>query len=785
MNKKSLEKLEFYKILDEIKKRAISTAGKERIDEIEPFYNIEGVKRALEEVREAMTLYDHKGAPPFEGVYDVREGIEKAGKGGTLNPGQLMKISNILKSCEKFIKYLKTDEFEVVRLMDYAQGIKPLPFLVEAIDRAIIGENEISDRASSQLGQIRKKLKEKSSQVKERVGSLVRQYSKYMQDPLYTVRGDRYVLPIRAEHKASVQGLIHDTSSSGQTLFIEPISLVNLNNEIKDLMLKEKDEIDKILRELSLKVYENYEDIKRDGAIIYEFDMIFSKAKYSISNYHTVPSINEDGSFNLISARHPMIDEKKVVPSTIYLGKDFTSLIITGPNTGGKTVTLKTAGLLHLMALSGIPIPVNDNSSVAFFEEIYADIGDEQSIEQSLSTFSGHMTNIVKIMDRADDKSLVLFDELGAGTDPTEGAALAMAILETLRERNTRLIATTHYSELKAYALRTRGVENASVEFDVNSLKPTYRLLIGVPGKSNAFLISKRLGLSEEIIEKSKGLIEEDSLKFEDLIENLQSSSLKAKDDALKAQSIRRELELEKRTLEEKLSGIERMRENELEEARREARNILREVKEEADEILKLIRSGTASKGITRQELEEGRQRLRDTLEMLESKDKNPDKNGKYKKDKGELKVKVGEEYNHKGINQRVSVLTLPDDKGNLMVQAGIMKLSANVLDLVEDKKNKAERRREKRELNLNLRSVPSSIDLRGLDSIEATLKCDLYLDEAAMANLTEVTIIHGVGTGVLKQKINELLKKHPHVKKSRPGEYGEGGMGVTMVEVK
>lgn len=785
MNRKSMEKLEFPAILNFIKQRAASSAGQDLIDKIEPFKNIEEARRSLNETKEAMKLLELKGSPPFEGVYDVREAIFKAKKGGTLNPSQLLHISNVVKSASKFIKYLKTDEVEIVYLKEYSAGITPLPFLTDKIDMAIIGENEISDRASVKLSQIRRALKDKSSSVKDKIQSLVRSNSKYMQDTLYTIRGDRYVLPIKAEHKGHVPGLIHDQSSSGQTLFIEPMSLVNLNNEIKDLMLKEKEEIERILRELSNLVYENHEAVERNSDIVFTFDMIFSKGKYGISQYNTIPEINENGVFNLISARHPLIDEKKVVPSTIYLGENYTSLIITGPNTGGKTVTLKTSGLLHVMALSGIPIPALDNSSVAFFEEIYADIGDEQSIEQSLSTFSGHMTNIVKIMEKADENSLVLFDELGAGTDPTEGAALAMAILETLRNRGTKVIATTHYSELKAYALRTEGVENASVEFDVNTLRPTYKLLIGVPGKSNAFLISKRLGLTDDIIEKSKELITEDSLKFEDLIENLQTSNIKAKEDALKAQTLRRKLEEDKSQLDEKIKGIDKLRERELEEAKREARNILRQVKEEADEILKVLRQGGSQKGLTRQELEENRQKLRDTLELLEDSGKTKGKSKDSSSYESTLKVKIGEEYQHKGINQKVSVLTLPDNKGNLLVQAGIMKLNANVSDLSKDKTSKQEKRIQKREMNLNLKSVPLSIDLRGLDAVEAALRVDMYLDEAAMANLREVTIIHGVGTGVLKQKINEMLKRHPHVKKQRPGEYGEGGMGVTMVEVK
>jgi len=731
-------------------------------------------------------LLSVKGAPPFEGLYDVRDGISRAGKGSVLTPGVLLKIANVLRSSRLLIKYLRSEDISNNRLLDLASGITVLSALENDLTSAISGEDELYDNASPKLSNIRRTFKEKSSSVKDRIQSLVRSNSKYLQESLYTIRGDRYVLPVKAEHKASVPGLIHDQSSSGQTLFIEPMSLVTLNNELKELLLKDKAEVERILRELSTKVTDSYEAVKRNSDIVYEFDSIFAKAKYAEKTDSTRPEIKTTGTFELISARHPLIDEKKVVASTIYLGEKYTSLVITGPNTGGKTVTLKTVGLLHAMALSGILIPVNDGSHISFFNEIYADIGDEQSIEQSLSTFSSHMTNIVRIMEKADSESLVLFDELGAGTDPTEGAALAIAILEELRSRNTKVIATTHYSELKAYAMRTEGVDNASVEFDVDSLRPTYRLLIGVPGKSNAFLISKRLGLSDEIINKSRSLISEDSLKFEDLIENLQISNLSAKEDAQKSNTIRRELEEKQKELDDKLSKIDILREKQLEEAKREARSILRGVKEEADDILKTLRKLEMSgqTGNIRQELEDSRQRLRDTFDLLE--DNNDSEKVSKEIDSRILsKIKPGVEMFHEGIGQKVTVLSNPDSKGDVMVQAGIIKLSANAADLKVTKEMKSDVKKKKKEVSLNLKSVPLSIDLRGLDGEEAAMRTDRYLDEASMAGISEVTIIHGVGTGVLKRRISELLRNHPHVKKYRRGEYGEGGMGVTMVEVK
>lgn len=787
MNQKSLEKLEFNKIKEEIMKSAVSSAGQDLIAELHPFSNIVEARRALDEVEEALRLLSLKGAAPFEGVFDVREAISRAGKGSTLNPGALLRISNILRSARLFQRYVRAEEYPARELANLTAGITPLPQLEEEIANAISGEDEVSDRASGKLGALRRAIREKNASVKDKVQSLVRSNAKYLQESLYTVRGDRYVIPVKAEHKGSVPGLIHDQSSSGQTLYIEPLSLVNLNNEIRELMLKEKAEIERILRELSQKITDQYEAVRRDADIIYYLDSVFARAKYADRLEAMKPEIREDGTFHLISARHPLIERHKVVPSTIYIGEGFTSLVITGPNTGGKTVTLKTAGLLQVMALSGILIPVNEHSHVSFFGEIFADIGDEQSIEQSLSTFSSHMTNIVGIMAKADVNSLCLFDELGAGTDPTEGAALAMAILEELKARGCRVMATTHYSELKAYALRTAGVENASVEFDVDSLRPTFRLLIGVPGKSNAFLISKRLGLSDEVIEKARALIAEDSLKFEDLIENLERSNISARQDAQKSKALLEELREKEDKLNEKLESIEQQRQKELAEAKRQARNLLREVKEEADTILKSLRALEAGGGVSgnlRQELEKNRQRLRDTLEIMEGDE------GSYQEevpvsDRVTRALKPGAEFMHKGFNQKVSVLTLPDDKGNLMVQAGILKMNANIKDLEITKEMKKEAKAAKRSVNLNLRSVSASLDLRGLDAEEAAYRTDQYLDEAALANLKEVTIIHGVGTGVLKNRIAQLLKKHPHVAKSRPGEYGEGGMGVTIVEVR
>lgn len=786
MNEKALKILEFNKIKEEVKKYTSTGAAKDLIDELRPYNNIYEAREHLEETREALRLLVTKGNPPFEGVYDIRSGVSRAEKGSSLMPGQLLKIATMVRAARRFKEYISHREgeesFRVIE--DICEGIVPLKNLEEDIFLAIEGENEVSDKASSQLYNLRRSLKDKNASVRDKVNSLIRSYSAYLQDNLYTMRGDRYVLPVRAEHKGAVPGLVHDQSSSGATLYIEPMGLVNLNNEIKELMLKEKAEIERILDELSGKVYDNIIAVKNNANIIWELDFIFAKAKFASDLNCTAPVINDEGIIDIIEAKHPLIDRKIAVPMSMYLGREFTFLVITGPNTGGKTVTLKTVGLLHIMALSGLMIPSKENSTVSFFTEVFADIGDEQSIEQSLSTFSSHMTNIVNIINKADNKSLILFDELGAGTDPTEGAALAVAILENLRKRESRIVATTHYSELKAYALKTKDVENASVEFDVETLSPTYRLLIGVPGKSNAFEISKRLGLPEFIIKDAKESISSETLKFEDLIQSLQEKSIKAENYAREAEMLKLEAAKIKDKYEEKMYSLENTREKALIDAQREAKRVIKEAKEDADQILKemreLERMGYDSN--VRQKLEVERRKLKERLENAD------EKINKVKEDEGEVltNVKEGQEVFLPSLNQKVIVLSKPDSKGEVQVQAGIMKINAKLKDLRASKgTTKEEKKKIKREAKLNLRAVPTSVDLRGMDSMEAVYTVDKYLDDAYMGGLIEVTVIHGKGTGVLRNAITDMLKRHSHVKRYRLGEYGEGGTGVTVVELK
>lgn len=785
MNERSLRVLEFNKIKENLRKYAVTSGGKELVDNLAPYSSAYEVREALEESREALELLIKKGNPPFEGLHDVREGIERAKKGGCLNPAQLLYIGNMLRCTSRIQEYLtrKEEEESFPKLEDLAYILTPIKNLENEIENAIVSEEEISDRASSTLHNIRRSLKEKNSSVRDKINSIVRSNAKYLQDAIYTMRGDRYVLPVKAEYKGAVPGLVHDQSSTGATLFIEPMSLVNLNNEIKELKLKEQAEIERILWALSKKVKDNSDVCSSNMKILLQIDFIFAKGKYASSIDGMMPKVNEDGSFNLVGAKHPLIDRDKVVPSDIYLGKNFSVLMVTGPNTGGKTVTIKTVGLLHLMGMSGLLIPTRDDSSISFYREVFADICDEQSIEQSLSTFSSHLTNIVGIMREADRDSLVLFDELGAGTDPTEGAALATAIIETLKERGTKIIGTTHYSELKGYALKTPGVENASVEFDVETLRPTYRLLIGVPGKSNAFEISRRLGLDDFVIEKAKGFVSEENMQFEDLIRDLQEKSIIANRDAREAERIKIETEKIKRTYEEKLKRLETTRDKAYNEARREAKEIISAAKDEADEILKAMREleklGISGGG--RKRLEEERKKLKDSLEDREK------ALIKERENAGEVieKVTLGMEAFLPSLNQKVIIISMPDNRGEVQVEAGIMKISVKLKDLRKAEKTKEEKVRKKREVKLNLRSVESRLDLRGLDAEEACYRTDKYLDEAYMANLGEVTIVHGKGTGILRKAINDMLKRHPHVKSYRLGAYGEGGDGVTMVELK
>lgn len=784
MNSRSLKKLEFDKIKEQLKKYLSGAGAIQLVDNLAPYDNIHDVSEHLKETEEGESILSKKGAPPFSGLYDIKDALSILKKGGVLRGDSILKIGRTLTIARELKKFIETEEHTYGILEDISINLTPLKGIEDEIFRIIIGEDEIYDKASEKLWSIRRSLKDKNASIKDKVAGILRTFAPYLQENLYTMRGDRYVIPVRAEHKGKVEGLVHDQSSSGATIFIEPMVLVSLNNEIKELKIAEKAEVDRILAELSRILYNNFDKISLNYSVINELDFIFAKAKFGSEIFGVIPQVSDNGYINIIDGRHPLIDERKVVPISIAFPNDINSVIITGPNTGGKTVSLKTIGLLHIMGLSGLMIPAGSGTTISFLEEVYADIGDEQSIEQSLSTFSSHMTNIVNIISKADNKSLCLFDELGAGTDPTEGAALAISIINELKKRKAKTIATTHYSELKIYALKTEGVLNAAVEFDVATLRPTYRLQVGIPGKSNAFEISKRLGLPEYIIEESRKIISKDSLEFEDLITSLHEKRKKAEEELREIEALKRDAKDYKKKYEERWIQLQDIRDKELNEARRQAKLILKEAKLEADNSIKNIRelekAGISSD--SRKKLEEERKKLKDKIDDSDEKSALKNRARGKKPDN----IKLGEEFLLTSIDQKVIALTLPNDKGDLEVQAGIMKINVNVSDLAKlDTKTETKKSHKRGEVNLNLSSISSSIDLRGLDAEEALYRVDKYLDEAYMAGLTQVTIIHGKGTGILRNAINELLRGYKHVKSFRLGEYGEGGTGVTVAIFK
>lgn len=789
MDEKTLRVLEFNKIVDKLADMALSPMGCELCRSITPSSNMREVKIMQDETSEAVGIILRRGSVPMEGLRDIRGGLRKAGKGSILDPGDLLRITDHLRCARRIKAFLNDDKDNCSIIGDLVQGITPVKTLEDEIANAIISEEEISDSASTTLFNIRRQIKEKNGSIRDKLNSIIRSsdYSKFLQDPIITVRGDRFVVPVKSECRGSFPGLVHDQSTSGATIFIEPMSVVELNNDIRELKSKEKVEIERILAELTLKVSENIDIINVNNDILSQMDFIFAKAKLAIDTKSMPPNINSQGRINIKNGRHPLINGDVVVPNTIRLGEGFSVLVITGPNTGGKTVTLKTTGLLTLMAMSGLHIPADDGSAVSVFDKVFADIGDEQSIEQSLSTFSSHMTNIVKIMDGATENSLCLFDELGAGTDPTEGAALAMAILEDLYQRGSKVIATTHYSELKMFALQREGVENASVEFDVDTLRPTYRLLTGVPGKSNAFEISRRLGLNDYIISKAHGFISSENLEFEDIISDLQQNKIAAEQERAEAEKLRAEAQMINEEYRNRKDKLDRARDTVINEARQEARRLIKQTKEEADEIIREIKKSADVKeeAERNKQLEEARKRLKNKLGDIED----SIAEGLIPRDKLKpLKnVKPGDNVFIATLNQNGTVLSSADDRGEVVVQVGIMKINVHITNLmqkdggIEQKKSKAS----SVTVSANRGSVSTSIDLRGQTLDEAVINVDKYLDEAYLSHLNEVTIIHGKGTGVLRQGIMDMLKQHHHVKSYRPGKYGEGGIGVTVVEIR
>lgn len=792
MNEKSLRVLEFNKIIDKLKTKASSSLGLKHIENLKPSNNFNEVKNTLLETSEAQAILIKRGLVSMEGIHDIEDKAKRAHVGATLDPGALLKIADCLRvarSLKKSLEGSEEEDFNYPIIQAHTNALYTYRDIEDRIYTSIIGESEISDNASTTLRTIRRRIVQKNQSIRSKLNSIISSttYQKYLQDNIISMRGDRFVIPVKAEYRSSVSGIVHDQSSSGATLFIEPMSIVEMNNELRKLKLDEQEEIERILAELSAMVGEISEDLISNQAILGKLDFVFAKGKLSVEMRAIEPVLNEDKYFNIKNGRHPMIDKRDVVPNNIYLGREFDTLVITGPNTGGKTVTIKTVGLFALMTQSGLHIPADFGTSMCVYDNIFADIGDEQSIEQSLSTFSSHMTNTVSILKEVTCDSLVIFDELGAGTDPVEGAALAIAILEDVNMAGAKCIATTHYSELKNYALTKKGVENAAVEFDVETLSPTYRLLIGVPGKSNAFEISKKLGLSEYVINRAKEFINTDNIELEDVLQNVEKNRLKAEEERLEAEKLRQEIEEVKAEYDERLRRVMAQRDKIISKAKSEAFSITRQAKEQSDNILKELRkleTQMASKE-KHKKIEELRKELSDSMGDLQPSVKSmivPKVSSKEIKD-----LKPGDDVKVVTLNQEGSVVSVDKKKKEAVVQIGIMKMTLpfkSLKQIPKDKKSTVTKQTRKI-ISEKSGRVKGEVDLRGLNLEEAIIEMDKYLDDACVAGLETVTIIHGIGTGVLKKGLQDVLKRNKHVKSKRPGEYGEGGAGVTIVTLK
>lgn len=792
MNERTLRVLEFKKIKSMLIDKAESKLGKEVAKKLNPITNLSEVEYAQQETHEAVNIIIRRGRPPLGGIHDVLSELKRAEIGSMLMPVNLLRIGDTLRAARRLKSFLKQDKQDKTSnykiLENMILSLNTLKEIEDEIFNAIISEEEISDNASTTLKNIRRQIQSKNSSIRNKLNSIINSSTnrKYLQDAIITIRGDRFVVPVKQEYKPNFPGLVHDQSSSGATLFIEPMSVVELNNQLKELKLKEKEEIERILAELTELVATESEGIRENQKLLAHLDFIFAKAKLGLEMKGTKPLLNSNGFINIKEGRHPLLDENEVVPTNIHIGNDFTTLVITGPNTGGKTVTLKTVGLFTLMAQSGLQIPAEYGTQMAVFENLFADIGDEQSIEQSLSTFSSHMTNIVNILKSVDENSLVLFDELGAGTDPTEGAALAMAILNYLHKKNIRTVATTHYSELKVYALTTEGIENASVEFDVETLSPTYKLLIGVPGKSNAFEISKRLGLQDFIIDDAKELISKENVEFEDVLASIEKDRRISAENREESERLKKEIDKLKLELKDKKEKIDKTKERIIREAKKEAKKLVKEAKAEADYIVDEIKNISSEiEKERRKKLQEAKDKLKDKLDDIES---DISENVLSKKSKKIPKnLKEGETVKLINLNQIGTVITPPDSDGNLVVQVGIMKVTVSVttIERTKDKSKSATTAKTKTMIKSKSKSIKNEIDLRGNSLEEAILDVDKYLDDVYIAGLGQVHIIHGKGTGVLREGIKQLLNNHRHVKSFRLGKHGEGGSGVTVVEIK
>ncbi len=791
MNEKALYTLEYNKIIEMLASHASSPLGKIRCEDLVPSISLGEIEYKQQQTQDALTRLFQKGNLSFGSVKDVRGSLKRLEIGSTLGITELLQICGLLENTSRVKSYGRHERENGNNdsLDPLFDALEPLPNLSGEIRRCILSEDEISDDASSALKQIRRSMKVTGEKIHTQLAGMVNGSARtYLQDAVITMRNGRYCIPVKAEYKSQVPGMIHDQSSTGSTLFIEPMAIVKLNNEIRDLELKEAAEIEVILATLSELAAQNREAIQYNLENLVELDFIFARASLAMEQNATRPIFNTKGYINIRKGRHPLIDKKKVVPIDIHLGKDFHLLIVTGPNTGGKTVSLKTVGLLTLMGQAGLHIPALDRSELAVFHEVYADIGDEQSIEQSLSTFSSHMTNVVSFIEKADANSLVLFDELGAGTDPTEGAALAIAILNHLQKQGIRTMATTHYSELKVYALSTPGVENASCEFNVETLRPTYRLLIGVPGKSNAFAISGKLGLPSYIIEEAKKQISAKDESFEDVISTLEENRITIEKERLEIEKYKEEITSLKARLEAKQEKLDQRKAKILQEANEEAHAILRDAKEYADQTMKEFHK-FGKENVSVKEMEAERQRLRQKMNKIEK-----NISIKEKKQTGNLKpsdLHLGDGVKVLSMNLKGTASTLPDSKGFLFVQMGIMRSKVHISDLMllqEDPVITAPNMQKTNTGKIKMSksaSVGIEINLLGKTVDEAVAELDKYLDDAYLAHMPSVRIVHGKGTGALRKGVHNYLRRVKYVSSFRLGEFGEGDAGVTIVEFK
>ncbi|MEI3190305.1 MAG: endonuclease MutS2 [Lachnospiraceae bacterium] len=791
MNQKALKTLEFDKIIHRLTEHAASVGAKKKCTELVPVTSLWEIERAQTQTADALRRIWQKGSISFGGIRDIRGSIKRLEIGGILGMGELRQIMSLLETAGQVQKYgaHEREDEKADSLDESFEFLDPVPSLCSEIRRCILADDEMADDASSALFSIRRSMRQMNDKVHNTLNAMVNGAVRtYLQDAVITMRDGRYCLPVKAEHRSQVPGMIHDQSATGSTLFIEPMAVVKLNNDFKELLLKEQQEIEKILSELSEKTAAYADQISGDYDVLVELDFIFAKAILAKEMNAVRPVFNDQRRISIKEGRHPLLDPKKVVPVTVRLGDDFRLLIITGPNTGGKTVSLKTVGLFTLMGQAGLHIPAFEGSELGVFGDVFADIGDEQSIEQSLSTFSSHMTTIVSILKNMDTNSLVLFDELGAGTDPTEGAALAVSILDHLQKQGIRTMATTHYSELKVYALSTEGVENACCEFDVESLRPTYRLLIGIPGKSNAFAISSRLGLPDFLIEDAKKHLSAKDISFEDIIAELEHSRVTLEKEQMEIQSYKEEIRKLRNELQKKQENIDQRKEKLLKDANDKAAAILQEAKDYADETIKNFHKfGKAN--ISIKDMEQQRSRLREKIDAAQSKSQSTTTAKPKKKVKAD-KLHIGDKVRVLSLNLEGTVSTLPNAKGDLFVQMGILRSQVNVRDLefIGEAENLAASKSMSGSGKIRMSKsalISTEINLIGMTVDEAMGHLDKYLDDAYLAHVPSVRIVHGKGTGALRTAVQQHLKRCKYIKSYRLGTFGEGDAGVTIAEFK